>query len=158
VISQSFPDLRIAAGRRLPPLLFATSRVALRRSIGREEADHALKALSDQSFLVYDGLPDEMPHAADAIALVQKQLSGHPEIQGVVLIGGHERRNEKRSTRATLRNRRELKSSARSGWGTNRRRRPMQQRHRTATLFHRHPRRGPPATRVPPVTQGRAHG
>jgi beta-lactamase superfamily II metal-dependent hydrolase len=90
VISQSFPDLRIAAGRRLPPLLFATSRVALRRSIGREEADHALKALSDQSFLVYDGLPDEMPHAADAIALVQKQLSGHPEIQGVVLIGGYD--------------------------------------------------------------------
>jgi len=87
---QSLPDLRIAAGRRLPPLLFATSRVALRRSIGREEADHALKALSDQSFLAYDGLPDGAPHAADAIALVQKQLSGHPEIQGVVLIGGYD--------------------------------------------------------------------
>ena len=44
----------------------------------------------DRSFLLYDGLPDEVPDAADAIALVQKQLSGHPEIQGVVLIGGYD--------------------------------------------------------------------
>ncbi len=37
----------------------------------------------DQSFLLYDGLPDEVPDAADAIAAVQKQLSGQQN-QGVV--------------------------------------------------------------------------
>jgi beta-lactamase superfamily II metal-dependent hydrolase len=83
-------DFRLGAGRALPPLLFATSRIGLQHNIGETEANLALKAVTDAGQVLFDGLPDSGIQAADAIAMVQKQLSGRHEIQGVVLIGGYD--------------------------------------------------------------------
>jgi hypothetical protein len=84
------PDapLQVAGGRRLPPLLFVTSREGLRRNIGREEADQVLDALRRSGQAVYDGLPGGLRDPAAAARAVLPHLDERAE--GVVLVGGYD--------------------------------------------------------------------
>ena len=80
----------VAAGRKLPPLLFVTSAPALARNIGQIESDAVLSALRKSGHIVYDTLPDGLTESAPASALVRQQLQQHREVEGVVLLGGHD--------------------------------------------------------------------
>lgn len=85
------PDrFRLGDGRRLPPLLVVTSASALVRNIGRTESQSALRELRGSGVILYDTLPDGLRESAAAAALVRQQLQQHPEVEGVVLLGGHD--------------------------------------------------------------------
>ena len=85
------PDqFKVADGRQLPPLLFVTSAPALARNIGQVEADAVLSGLRASGHVLYDALPDGLLESAPAAALVRQQLQQHRQVQGVVLIGGHD--------------------------------------------------------------------
>lgn len=84
------PPLRIAAGRNLPDLLFVTSKQALADNLGQAEAAHVLETLHAANKLVFDEVPRGLTESAEAIALVINQLQEHSEVEGVVLVGGHD--------------------------------------------------------------------
>jgi beta-lactamase superfamily II metal-dependent hydrolase len=88
--SNALPPLRIADGRRLPKLLFVTSKEALARNIGRRESDHVLQALRSQSAILFDQVPASSSDAAQCAALVGQQLRQNPGVKGVVLLGGYD--------------------------------------------------------------------
>jgi hypothetical protein len=82
--------LNIAGGRKLPELLFVTSRDALAANIGREECAQALAALRARSLHVLDDLPRGTTDAEAAAAYVRAQLARHASARGVVLLGGYD--------------------------------------------------------------------
>lgn len=82
--------LRIAGERTLPNLLFVTSKQALAANLGRAESAHLLQALRAHNLPVFDEVPAGLTESAPAIALVQGQLLEHKDVEGVVLIGGHD--------------------------------------------------------------------
>lgn len=88
--ASDLPPLRIAGGRQLPKLLFATSKEALARNIGQGEAEHVLRALRAQNNLVFDQIPAAMSDSVAAAALVRDQLRRNPDVKGVVLLGGYD--------------------------------------------------------------------
>ena len=88
--SRGGAGLDIAGGRRLPALLFVTSREALAENIGRAESDQLLNAFRDRRLLLYDEVPRALSDSTPAAALVRQRLRQHPEVQGVVLIGGYD--------------------------------------------------------------------
>jgi beta-lactamase superfamily II metal-dependent hydrolase len=79
-----------AGGRQLPPLLFVTSAPALARNMGQVESEVVLSALRASGHVLYDALPDGLTESAPAAALVRQQLQQHREVEGVVLLGGHD--------------------------------------------------------------------
>jgi beta-lactamase superfamily II metal-dependent hydrolase len=85
---QAADEQRIASGRALPPLLFATSRDALGASIGVAETEQLLERFEQDGLHVYAELPGSPLDVATAEALVRDELRLHPEVQGVVLVGG----------------------------------------------------------------------
>ena len=87
--SDELPPLRIAGGRQLPKLLFATSRKALAESIGQRECAHVLQALQSQNILLFDQIPAP-GDSAQAAALVREEVRKNPDVKGVVLLGGYD--------------------------------------------------------------------
>lgn len=81
---------RFAGGRQLPQLLFVTSAPALARNIGQVESNAVLGALRASGVVLYDTLPDGLTESAPAAALVRQQLQQYREVEGVVLLGGHD--------------------------------------------------------------------
>jgi beta-lactamase superfamily II metal-dependent hydrolase len=82
-------DARLAAGRSLPPLLFVTSEERLVDNVGGPVAEDALKLVRAAGQELYDALPADAD-AAEAGRLVQEQLAGRPEVEGVVILGGYD--------------------------------------------------------------------
>ncbi len=82
------PELRIAGGRDLPPLLFATSAEGLARNIGQAEAAHLLAALRGAGQTVVDSLPAGAGDAAAVASVVRASLEDRHH--GVVLLGGYD--------------------------------------------------------------------
>lgn len=87
-VDRSLPELRIAGGRNLPPLLFATSAEGLARNIGQAEASHLLASLRGAGQTVMDTLPAGSSDAAVAASVVRDQLEDRH--RGVVLLGGYD--------------------------------------------------------------------
>jgi beta-lactamase superfamily II metal-dependent hydrolase len=84
-------ELTLAGGRKLPPLLFVTSRDALVANVGALEAERALGAIRDAGMPLYDSLPAGAADPAGAIALVREQVRARAnELRGVVLVGGYD--------------------------------------------------------------------
>lgn len=78
----SDPALRLAGGRRLPRLLFVTSRSGLSRNIGANEADRAIRLIEQNAALIdIDG--------KDPFPAVRAKL-GEGGYVGVVLVGGYD--------------------------------------------------------------------
>lgn len=90
VSSDVLPALRIGGGRRLPKLLFVTSKEALARNIGQRESEHVLQSLRSQNTLVFDQIPARMSDAGQAAALVRQELRKDRGLKGVVLLGGYD--------------------------------------------------------------------
>ena len=67
-----------------------TSAPALARNIGQVESDAVLSALRASGAVLYDTLPDGLTESAPAAALVRQQLQQHRDVEGVVLVGGHD--------------------------------------------------------------------
>jgi beta-lactamase superfamily II metal-dependent hydrolase len=88
--SPASDQFRFAGGRQLPPLLFVTSAPALARNIGQVESEAVLSALRSTRHVLYDALPGGLTESAPAAALVRQQLQQHREVEGVVLLGGHD--------------------------------------------------------------------
>jgi beta-lactamase superfamily II metal-dependent hydrolase len=88
--SDRLPEIQVAGGRALQPLLFVTSRRELELNIGANETAHLLRAMSDQGLNVYDGLPAGMLNSSEAAPLVRQQLQAYPQAEGVVIIGGYD--------------------------------------------------------------------
>ncbi len=82
------PELRIAGGRGLPPLLFATSAEGLARNIGQAEAAHLLAALRHAGQTVVDTLPAGSSDAAVTASIVRGKLEERHD--GLVLLGGYD--------------------------------------------------------------------
>ena len=83
-------DSALGSGRTLPQLLFVTSRKGLTRNIGQVEAERALGMITDAGQILFDGLPADMETAQEALPAVRQQLAAHPDVQGVVLLGGYD--------------------------------------------------------------------
>jgi hypothetical protein len=83
-------QLRVADGRRLPRLLVVTSAPALARNIGQAESEAVLDALRASGVVLYDELPDGLTESPPAASLVRQQLQQHRDVEGVVLLGGHD--------------------------------------------------------------------
>ncbi|HKF42833.1 MAG TPA: MBL fold metallo-hydrolase [Thermoanaerobaculia bacterium] len=79
--------LKIGSGRALPRLLAVTSRDALARNIGREEAGHVVDSLNGAGFSVLPDIP-EGASVMDAASAVHRRLTGERGIEGVVIVGG----------------------------------------------------------------------
>jgi len=84
----SLPELRIAGGRILPPLLFATSAEGLARNIGQAEAGHLLASLRRAGQTVVDAVPAGSGDAAMAASVVRASLEARHH--GLVLLGGYD--------------------------------------------------------------------
>jgi beta-lactamase superfamily II metal-dependent hydrolase len=83
-------DLRIANGRKLPPLLFVTSAAALARNIGETESAQILSSLRQAGLAVYDSLPSDPSDPLRSVELVRAQLATRPGLGGLVLLGGYD--------------------------------------------------------------------
>jgi beta-lactamase superfamily II metal-dependent hydrolase len=81
--------ITIAGGRRLPALLFVTSRDALAANVGANESTQILAALEAAGPVLYDELPAGVD-SGQALALVREQLRQRPALVGVVLLGGYD--------------------------------------------------------------------
>jgi beta-lactamase superfamily II metal-dependent hydrolase len=79
--------LAVGGGRKLPRLLAVTSRDALARNIGLQEAAAVISALARAGLSVVDGLP-QGAGVLDAAAAVHRRLSSGAGIEGVVIVGG----------------------------------------------------------------------
>lgn len=88
--SDALSPLKIAGGRKLPKLLFVTSKDALARNIGQKESDHVLQTLRSQNALLFDQVPKTLTDAGQCAALVRQQLRQNPGVEGVVLLGGYD--------------------------------------------------------------------
>lgn len=82
--------LKLAGGRRLPHLLFVTSRAALGRRIGAGGARAVLDGLRAAGQSVYDGLPAPLASPRRALELVRARVAADDTLAGVVLVGGYE--------------------------------------------------------------------
>lgn len=80
-------SLSIAAGRRLPKLLFVTSAATLAKNIGERETELVLTSLRGANQQVLHTLPEQATAAA-AAAEVRRKLTS--DVEGVVLIGGYD--------------------------------------------------------------------
>ncbi len=80
----------LGSGRTLPTLLVVTSAAALARNIGRAESETALDELRAAGVVLYDALPEGLTQSTAASRLVRQQLQQHPEVQGVLLLGGYD--------------------------------------------------------------------
>jgi len=86
----SASDVNLAAGRKLPPLLFVTSRDALEANIGREETAAVLASVrASGNHRLLDSLPAGLT-ASESTSAVQQELRAHRELQGLVLLGGYD--------------------------------------------------------------------
>lgn len=83
VIAAAARPPRLAAGRKLPPLLFVVNRPRLENNIGAQEAAAALKLIRDAGQTVH-----EVKNPADPFAEVGRQLKG--DFKGVVIVGGYD--------------------------------------------------------------------
>lgn len=92
----SIGGIRVANGRAIPKLLFATSRDALSRNIGQREADRVLGALRDSGAVVVDSLPRGLHDGLAGVERVRAELKRHYDpagkggVKGVVLLGGYD--------------------------------------------------------------------
>jgi hypothetical protein len=78
----------LACGRPLPKLLFLTSRAVLRDNLGREEADAALRIITDAGQTLVDTVPSDALDPAAVMKLVRPSFP--KEIRGVVIVGGYD--------------------------------------------------------------------
>ncbi|HEY4266881.1 MAG TPA: MBL fold metallo-hydrolase [Galbitalea sp.] len=84
----ALPTLNIGGGRALPPLLYVTDGPRLEANIGLAEARHCLERIEARAGVLLD-----LAGAGDASAserLVHAALELHPEIEGIVLVGGYD--------------------------------------------------------------------
>jgi hypothetical protein len=84
------PTFKLADGRPLPKLLFATNRAALARRIGRATTDVVLSTIARAGHVVRDRLRGSIGSPAPAVAAVRRELAAHPDVAGVVLLGGYD--------------------------------------------------------------------
>ncbi|HJT36538.1 MAG TPA: MBL fold metallo-hydrolase [Pirellulales bacterium] len=81
-------DWKLAGGRRLPKLLFVTSREALHRNLGQHEADDILDRVAGAGHAVLDTLPAGATDPNQVLHLVRPSLNS--DTAGVVLVGGYD--------------------------------------------------------------------
>ncbi len=81
--------LSIAGGRQLPNLLFVTSKEKLAANIGVTEAARVLNAIRAKGLPLMDDLP-RLTNAATAAESVRRRLASHPNVEGVVIVGGYD--------------------------------------------------------------------
>jgi beta-lactamase superfamily II metal-dependent hydrolase len=84
------PDEPLGGGRKLPKLLFVTSRAGLENNIGRDEATQALKMVTEAGQELFDALPAGLTTAQEALPNVRRELTARPDVQGLVLLGGYD--------------------------------------------------------------------
>ena len=82
--------LRIAGGRQLPEILFVTSREALAANIGVAESARVLASIRACRLPLLDDLPARLSNAGTAAELVRRRLAQHPNVKGIVLVGGYD--------------------------------------------------------------------
>lgn len=82
----TLPELRIANGRPIGQLLFATNRGRLAKNIGRLETDHVLAGIKAAGHDMVELTGDEGPAAAQA-HMVGNAINRH---QGIVILGGYD--------------------------------------------------------------------
>ncbi|MGI8917167.1 MAG: MBL fold metallo-hydrolase [Pyrinomonadaceae bacterium] len=80
---------RIAGGRQLPELLFVTNRSTLAANIGAAECARVLAAIRASQKPLLDDLPPNLS-SAQAAELVRRRLAQHPNLKGVVIVGGYD--------------------------------------------------------------------
>ncbi|MFZ0064250.1 MAG: MBL fold metallo-hydrolase [Pyrinomonadaceae bacterium] len=80
---------RIAGGRQLPELLFVTNRETLAANIGVSECARILASIRSSQQQLLDNLPPNLS-VAFAAELVRRRLAQHPNVKGVVLLGGYD--------------------------------------------------------------------
>lgn len=78
----------LGGGRRLPKLLFVTSRDALRQNLGTLEADAFLKRITDAGQPLLDSLPAGGTEPTELLGLVRAKTAA--DVRGVVLVGGYD--------------------------------------------------------------------
>ncbi len=84
-------QIQLAGGRRLPRLLFVTSRDGLARNIGASETEHALNlirqavSLNGKPHKLLDTNPRDGANVAESV-----RAAVDDEIEGVVLLGGYD--------------------------------------------------------------------
>lgn len=88
--SRRGPAPTLAAGRQLRRLLFVTSRQGLAHNIGVRAADQALTLARDAGHAVVANLPAGLTHPERAIRAVNRAHERHPDVYGVVLLGGYD--------------------------------------------------------------------
>lgn len=88
-VSSTVSELKIAAGRALPPLLLVTSWARLARNIGESETRRVAEAVRLLPYFEVIDLPTSVTLATDAAGLVRTRLN-RPELRGIVLLGGYD--------------------------------------------------------------------
>lgn len=84
----ALPVLDVGGGRQLPSLLYVTDGPRLEANIGVAEARHCLERIEGKAgFLLDLAGPGDI---ASAEQLVHAALKLHPEVEGVVVIGGYD--------------------------------------------------------------------
>jgi hypothetical protein len=81
--------IRIGGGRQLPELLFVTSREALVEHIGQQETATLIDSFRTQNLALIDSLPANATGSNQTAAQVREQLEQHPDVRGVVIVGGY---------------------------------------------------------------------
>jgi hypothetical protein len=83
--------ISIGGGREIVKnLLFVTSREALQENIGRAETKDILKAFSKQKIPLFSDMPKGLPNSTESARLVREALRQHPNVRGVVILGGYD--------------------------------------------------------------------
>jgi hypothetical protein len=84
-----FDAADLGGGRKLPPLLFATSRDALGAKFGPERVAKLLDGLRAAGHSVVDTIPVGTLWAATAAAPIHAALARNP-VEGVIILGGYD--------------------------------------------------------------------
>lgn len=85
------PTFLIGRGRDIMrDLLFITSAEKLTENIGQSETAQILNAFERQQIPILWDIPANLTKSAEVVVDVQRKLSEHPNIRGVVIIGGYD--------------------------------------------------------------------
>lgn len=80
---------QLAGGRSLPRLMFVTSRDGLARNVGARVVEHALHMIGRAGHVTVN-LPPGLTHPERGIRAAARAHDRHPDVQGVVLLGGYD--------------------------------------------------------------------
>jgi len=84
------PDFELAAGRRLPTLLFLTNVQLLAKNVGLHCVEQILGDIASRGHTVVDVANDLLASAEQIVAKVRTTLNADRNLNGVVIIGGYD--------------------------------------------------------------------